>query len=318
MNGSERLKNIPVSSFSVSMGLAGAVISVQNMQGLLPLPSWIFLVSLLSAGAVFGLTGFVYGMKMARFPEDFRRELHHPVKMHFFPTFSVSLLLFSIATLQVWLLLSKVLWWAGASLHLAFTLFTLTNWVQKTHFEIHHANPSWFIPILGNLIIPVAGVVHAPPAVNWFFLSVGFFFWILMFAVLMNRLIFYSPVPEKLVPTFFILMAPPAVSFIAYVKITGGIDNFAVFLYSLMVFMILLVAAQWKLFKKTRFYLSSWAYSFPVAAIDLATILYYHETGSPLLKTAAVALFAILLGLVTLLVWMTLKQIRRHAICVEE
>ena len=35
------------------------------------------------------------------------------------------------------------------------------------------------------------------------------------------------PLPERLLPTVFILIAPPAVGFIAYVRLTGGVDVFA-------------------------------------------------------------------------------------------
>lgn len=313
-----RIQNFPVSFFAVSMGVTGCVIALQKMEGLLGLPPALASAALVLAGILFGAIALAYAAKMVLYFDGFQADRVHPVRMHFLPTFSVSLLLLSIATLDGAPALSRWLWLAGTATHLALTLYTMTEWVQKTHFEIHHANPSWFIPILGNLVVPVAGVAHAPAMVNWFFFSVGLFFWVLLFAVLLNRLIFHRPVPAKLVPTFSILMAPPAIGFISYVKLTGGVDAFALGLYSLAIFLFLFVCAQWRLFRKIEFYLSWWAYSFPLAALDLATVLHFHKTGLPLLKGLSIFFFAALLLLLGLLTVLTVKNMARGRICVEE
>jgi len=167
-------------------------------------------------------------------------------------------------------------------------------------------------------VVPVAGVAHAPVFVNWFFFSVGLFFWVLLFAVLLNRLIFHHPMPDKLIPTFSILMAPPAIGFISYVKLKGHLDVFALGLYSLALFLFLFVCAQWRLFRKIHFYLSWWAYSFPLAALDLATVLYFHKTGLIELKMLSVLLFFGLVFLVGVLSVLTLRAMAGGAICVEE
>ncbi|MBO8154805.1 SLAC1 anion channel family protein [Thermovirga sp.] len=315
---SKRIKNFPISFFAVTMGINGFLIALGKMKELLGIPNILLTVVIAVSLLIFVVLASLYIAKCISFPEEVIKELHHPVKMHFFPTFAVSLLLFSIAMLDLNLTVSKILWWIGAPLQLAFTIYTMTSWVQKTHFDVTHANPSWFIPILGNLIVPVAGVAHVPLPVNWFFFSVGFFFWVVMLAVIINRLIFHHPVVEKLVPTFFILMAPPAVAFISYVKITGLLDSFAIFLYSLVVFMVIFVLAQWRLFSKIKFYLSWWAYSFPLAAVDLATILYYHKSGYQPLYYMALMFFAALIGIVVFLGWLTIKHVLTGEICVEE
>jgi len=316
---SERIRNFPISFFAVTMGINGFIIVLEKMKGSLGVPAVLPALLLGVSSVIFLVLLGLYMVKCISFPDAVAKELYHPIKMHFFPTFAVSLLLFSIATLNVKLItVSRIFWWIGTPLQLGFTIYTMTSWVQKTHFDITHANPSWFIPVLGNLIVPVAGVAHVPLVINWFFFSVGFFFWVVMLAVIINRLIFHHPIPEKLVPTFFILMAPPAVAFISYVKITGSMDNFAIFLYSLVAFMLMLTLAQWRLFSKIKFYLSWWAYSFPLAAVDLATILYYHKSGYQLLYYAALVLFAVLTSVVVSLGWLTVKHVIAGKICVEE
>lgn len=313
-----RIRNFPISFFAVSMGVTGCLIALQRVEPLLGLPPILASALLTAAELLFASIAVAYGSKVLLHFQAFRADLSHPVRMHFLPTFSVSLLLLAIATLESFPGLSQTLWTAGATLHLVLTLYTLTVWLQHSHFKVQHVNPSWFIPILGNLVVPVAGAAHAPAFVNWFFLSAGLFFWVLLFAVLLNRLIFHDPLPDKLVPTFAILMAPPAVGFISYVKLTGHVDPFALGLYSLALFLFLFVCAQWQLFRKIRFYLSWWAYSFPLAALDLATVLLFHKTGQPALKMMSLGLFFGLIVLVGLLSVLTVKDMARGRICVEE
>jgi tellurite resistance protein len=313
-----RISNFPIAFFAVSMGLTGCLLALQKVGPLLGFPLVWSHDFLIFTGAMFLVILGAYGGKIVLNPSAFWEDCTHPVRMHFLPTFSVSLMLLSIATLEVVPGLSFWLWIAGALTHLFLTLYTLTVWVQHSHFEIHHANPSWFIPILGNLVVPVAGVAHAPAFVNWFFFSVGIFFWVILFAVLLNRLIFHHPIPDKLIPTFSILMAPPAVGFISYVKLTGQLDVFSIELYSLGLFFSLFVCAQWRLFRKIHFYLSWWAYSFPLAALNLATVLYFHETGLVGLKVLSVVLFFGLVFLVGVLSVLTIRAMARGTICVEE
>jgi len=69
--------------------------------------------------------------------------------------------------------LSQIVWTAGTVLHFGFTLYVLSVWIHHTHFEINHMNPAWFIPIVGNILVPIAGVHHASAEISWFFFSIG-------------------------------------------------------------------------------------------------------------------------------------------------
>jgi tellurite resistance protein len=39
--------------------------------------------------------------------------------------------------------------------------------------------------------------------------------WAVMFTIIMNRIVFHKTLPQKLMPTLFILIAPPAVALIS-------------------------------------------------------------------------------------------------------
>jgi tellurite resistance protein len=124
--------------------------------------------------------------------------------------------------------------------------------------------------------------------------------------------------PDKLLPTLFILIAPPAVGFISHVKLTGEINEFSKILYYFGLFIVFLLFAQINLFRKIKFYLSWWAYSFPIAAITIATILMFYETNIELFKYLSWILFSILAIIIVLLLVKTAIIISKKEICVEE
>ena len=144
------------------------------------------------------------------------------------------------------------------------------------------------------------------------------FFWIILLVIFFNRIIFHHPLPEKLVPTLFILIAPPAVGFIAYVKLVGEVDAFARILFYFALFLTFLLFSQVKSFAKIKFYFSWWAYSFPISAITIATTLMYHQTELVLFKYLAFIFLGILSLVVLFLLIRTLKAMKMKEICVEE
>jgi tellurite resistance protein len=100
--------------------------------------------------------------------------------------------------------------------------------------------------------------------------------------------------------------------------LTGAVDPFARVLYFFALFLCLLLFMQAGLFRTLRFYLSWWAYSFPLAALSIASFLMFAQTGYPALCAIAVGVWCILAVLICILCFRTLHAIRRRDICVEE
>jgi tellurite resistance protein len=312
-----RLKNFPISWFSIIMGLAGFAIAWAKTEKLLSLniriSPWLLGLTIVLAG----LLAAIYLVKWAKYPAEVVAEAKHPVKMAFVPTISISLILLSIATLHSATHTSFWLWSVGTVLHLILTLYVLSSWIHHDKYEIQHLNPAWFIPVVGNILVPIAGVHHAPVEISWFFFSAGLFFWPVLTAILFNRLIFHASMPARLMPTLFIFIAPPGVGFISYIDLVGGVDAFAMVLYSVGLFFTLLLATQIVYFSKLRFFLSWWAYSFPLAAITIATLAMAELTGLSFYFALAAALLAILSLLIVGLLARTLLAVFRREICVE-
>lgn len=312
-----RLQNFPISFFAVIMGLSGFAIAWEKASELLQIN--IFFDSLFAWGSIFAfivVTG-VYCKKIMFHPDAVREELQHPVKLSFFPAASIGLLLISIAMINRAEALSHVLWFMGAVLHLGLFLYVVNSWMHHGHYQIPHISPAWFIPAVGNVLVPIAGTHFGYIEVSWFFFSIGIMFWIILFTLFFNRILFHNPMPSHLVPTFFILIAPPAVGFISYVKLNGGLDNFAHILYYIALFLTLLLFTQIKQFAKLPFFLSWWAYSFPISAIVIASFLMYSLTKNTLFVVIAGVLLAILTAIISLLIFKTYKAVSMKKVCVE-
>ncbi|MEZ5451567.1 MAG: SLAC1 anion channel family protein [Thiothrix sp.] len=312
-----RLAFFPISFFAMVMGLSGLTIAWEKAQHVYQLDLGISPVLAGLTALVFSAFALAYLTKTLLYREAVAQELSHPVKLSFFPTISISLLLLAVALLEFMPEVSRGLWVVGAALHLLFTLFVLNAWMHQEHFHIQHINPAWFIPAVGNVLVPVAGMPLGYTDISWFFFSIGMLFWIVLMVIIFYRILFHTPIDARLLPTLFILIAPPAVGFLAYVKLTNGVlDGFGRFLYFAGLFLTLLLFSQLSRFLKLQFALSWWAYSFPTAAITIATFLMYEKSGNSFYLGLASVLLAILTGVVGLLLVRTTMAAMRGKICV--
>ncbi|WP_319773725.1 SLAC1 anion channel family protein [Breoghania sp.] len=314
-----RLKHFPVSFFAVIMGMAGLTLATQRLQHTLGSHA-VFPLALLAITIVcFIAVATLYAVKAMRHPADIAWEWNHPVRISFFPTISVSLVLIGTAMAKAAPGgMAMTIWGIGALLHLVGTLAVVSAWIGHRPFEALHINPAWFIPAVGNIIVPIAGAEFGFIEISWFFFSVGLVFWVVLLTLVFNRLIFHNPLPDKLMPTLVILIAPPAVGLIAYEQLTGELDVFARILYNAAILFFLIIAAQATKLRRLPFALSWWAYSFPIAAFTIATFIFAEKSGSALHQKAGIALYALLCAVILLLIWKTLTAIRNGAVCVPE
>lgn len=315
---SERLRNFPISFFAVVMGLAGVTIAWQRAEALLEWSSPISTVLFWCTASVFCAIFLTYGVKLFAHRKDVQKEFENITKLSFFPAISISLLLVGVAAMNLFPDLSKGLWIIGTVIHFLFSVAVISIWIRHPSLEINHISPAWFIPVVGNILAPIAGVAYAPAEISWFFFSIGLVFWMALFTILFYRLLLHNPLPERLLPTLFILIAPPAAGFISYVKLTGVVDSFARILYYFGLFVFVLMIPQLKMLSRIKYYLSWWAYTFPLAALAIATLLMYHESGYLFFKYLALALLILVSGVIVLLALMTLAAMKNKTICVED
>ncbi len=312
------LEHMPIQLFAIIMGLSGFAIIFAKAYHILGLPYMFYEFTLMVDTILFFIIFVSYMFKILLYIESVKKEFYHPIKSSFMAAISISFLLISIAYYDFAPTVSILFWYIGAPLQLVFTLIVIRYWIYN-ELQIVHSNPAWFIPIVGNVLVPVVGIEAAPIYVSLLFFSIGMFFWIVLFTILFYRLIFHHPLAKKLLPTLFIFIAPPAVGFISYFRITNGsIDMISIILYFIAVITLLLLLFMFRLFDKKVFFISWWAYTFPLAAITIATLFMHMVFTNIITYIASVGLIALTSVVIFIVTLKTTAAIKAEKICIME
>ncbi|MBV7379409.1 SLAC1 anion channel family protein [Maritimibacter dapengensis] len=310
-----RLEHFPVTFFAVAMGLWGLTLALHAARFVIGWAETAAIGAFWFASMVMAAITAVFFAKILRYPRAVIEEWHHPVKLAFFPTITISLLLLGTAMHSQFPQTAEIFWLVGVVGQGVLTVSVVTGWISHRSFEVGHLTPAWFIPAVGNVIVPVAGARMGYIETSWLFFSVGMMFWGVLLTLVMNRLVFHDPIPARLFPTMVILIAPPSVAFVAYVGMNGVVDGFArVLIYIAYLFAALVIAQVPKL-ARLPFALSWWALSFPLAALSIASFLFARVEGTQFHQTVGVSALVLLLVVVFGLILRTAKAIGAGEIC---
>ena len=312
-----RIKFFPIMMYAIVMGMSGLTIMYQKAFQWLGVPELISIVLMVATTALFGIISLLYLTKFFKYLDVIKKEFSHPVRINFFSAVSISMLMLAIIYKEHYPSIAAFFWYPGAALHFYLTMATISFWINSNQV-LEHSNPAWFIPVVGNVLVPIAGGGFASQGILLYFFSTGIFFWLILFAILLNRIIFHHQLASKFMPTLFILIAPPAVGFIAYVKMFDSIDMFATMLFNLALFFTLLIAFMYKNFVKIKFFISWWAFVFPLAAMAISAMLMYHHTNDFLLYILSYGMLCVTTGVIVVVAYQTLLHIQKGEICVQE
>lgn len=230
---------------------------------------------------IFALLLVCYSAKIFYHFNAFKADLKHQVKINFLSSIPISMLII----VAFWSDLSSgvdVLWqgilglfYVASALQLLLSLYVMSFWFKES-MKSALLSPAWFIPIVGNLIVPLSGgLIDAPKELLLFFFSIGCFFWILLSAMIMQRLIFEQSLESKFIPTLFIFIAPPSI-FVADFHSLFGVHNALSFMsFNVALFFVLLLLSLGNIFTKLNFAPSWWAFTFPLCAFGIASFDLY-------------------------------------------
>lgn len=309
----QRLEHFPVTFFAIVMGMMGVTLALHaaGQHGLSGAVMWLGI-------AVFVVIAAIYLLKVLRHPAAVRGEWNHPVKLAFFPTITVSLLLIATALHGHAPAVARMIWLLGVFGQGVLTIAVVSGWISHRSFQVGHLTPAWFIPAVGNVIVPVVGARMGYVETSWLFFAGGMMFWGVLLTLVMNRLVFHDPLPARLFPTMVILIAPPSVAFVAYVALVGAVDGFARSLLYIAYIFAALVVVQVPKLAKLPFALSWWALSFPLAALAIASFRFAALAGTQVHYWIGVVVLLVLLAVVAGLIWRTGLAILRGEICQPE
>jgi tellurite resistance protein len=266
----------------------------------------------------FLLVSIFYILKIFVNFKDVKADFSHSVKSNFFPWIGKIFLIFSIAFLSIDIEIAKYLWIFWVSWQFFFTVIIFRRWMLH-EMDIKEMNPLWFLPIVWNMLAPVAWVKLGFVELSWFFFSIWIIMWAVLFTIIMNRIIFHNPLPAKLMPTLIILIAPPAVALLSITALHNWalLEIWKIFYYFAL-FMFLVIATKINIFAKLKFFMSWWAYSFPIAVLTTATILMYQKTWEYFLGCIWIILYIILISITLILIYKTIIWAKKKELCIEE
>lgn len=312
-----RLQNFPIMMFAIIMGLSGLTIMYQKAEEVLGILNGFGSILVQIDTVLFAAIIILYLAKTIKYFKEVKEEFFHPVRINFFAASAISFLLLAIVYHGVNHTIAVYCFYIGTIMQTFFTFNTISYWINR-NMELHHSNPAWFIPIVGNVLVPVAGSGIIDLNFLMYYYSIGLFFWIILTSILINRIIFHHQLAIKFIPTLFIFIAPPAVAFIAYIKMYGEFDMFASLLYNLALFFTFLLFFMYKSFLNLKFFISWWAFTFPLAAVSIASILVFKITGLIVYKYLAYLFIVVTTLVVALVAFRTIQHVFKKEICVME
>ena len=182
--------------------------------------------------------------------------------------------------------LSLAVWIVGAILMFIFSVHIVQFWICNK-LELSHITPAWIIPVVGLLDLPLALPLFVDKVwvqdfsfiIAGFCVGVGFFWSIVLCVLIFARIVFFEKLPEKLMPTLVILLAPFGAGVSAYAVLIqdfsflSGVDTLSYTLLFIGLFLLFALLPQvFQIGKCCPFRISWWAISFPLAAMCIASL----------------------------------------------
>ncbi len=312
------LAHMPPTIFTVVMGITGLGLAWRAAAEALGLTKVIG-ETLIIVGAILGaFLVCAYGLKILMRRDSFWRDVQDPNVSNYFSTLTFAIMLVAAGVLKYTNGAALVCWLIAAPFHFVLTIRQIRLWVTHNH-EITASNPSWFLPVGGCLLAPDLGFRFGFVELSWALFSLGFLYWILLFGIVLNRIIFHDQLPTRYIPTLFIIIAPPALGFMSYQTLMGGeIDAFARILFYSALATTMLVFSLVRLFSQLPFALSWWAYTFPLDAMTIAAWRYGQAAGSRTIENFAIVLLGVTTVIVGLVALRTLKAFIHGALFLPE
>lgn len=330
-----KLTHFPIMLFASVMGLGGLALvfkkasaafafSAKDSANFLDLNAVFVACSLvfgfLSIGVFLLLLGF-YVAKIFTHFNAFKAEITHQVKINFLSAIPIGALI--ITTFLgafndngTMLFLLKIIFYLSSFLQLILSIYVINFWFSNA-MKKHLLSPAWFIPIVGNLIVPLAGA-KISPEFSLFFFSVGCFFWLILTALITSRLIFEESLESKFLPTLFIFIAPPSIFVVDFAALFGGHSALSLMLYFVALFFMLLMLSLSRVFTRLNFALSWWAFTFPLCAFGIASFETFMVFKSPLYMIFGILGLILALFAVLFVSYKTLLAMSKGKICVPE
>lgn len=306
--------------YAIVMGLAGLALAWHRAEPILgPMASGAALVIGMLALVVFLVLAGATLLRWRRHHDSWLEDLRHPVRHAFVATLPIGVLL--LVTVATALGLRHpgltLLWWAASIAQISVTLWVLARWwrgAQAGGLQWAGVTPALFIPIVGNVLVPLAGVPLGYAEASAAQFGVGLLFWPVVLVLLVARLVVQGSWPERMLPTGFIVVAPPAVVALGVLQF-GGPATLVWMLWGMALISLLWAGTLTRRIAALPFGLPHWGMSFPLAAFAALTLRLAEGGVMRSLGLAALALASLVIAALALA---TLRGLRNGSLLAPE
>ena len=264
-------------------------------------------------------------------PQAAYEDMGHPVRHVFVAAMPISLIL--LATVATALTgpsrFALLIWLLGSAWQFGVTAWALSRWLALPAPAARAAagptatlplwpsvTPALLIPVVGNVLAPLAGVTlgMAPWSAAQF--GVGLLLWPVVLALMLVRVGVAGVWPARLSPTTFITVAPPAVVGLGLLQLDAP-PLLAWMAWGMALFFLVWAARVVRLMLTQPFSMTFWALSFPLAAFSALTLRLAQHAPWPF-QALALTLLPLVSLLIAALLWATFQGLRRGSLLMPE
>ena len=306
-----KLPPMPVSFFSIPVGLLALGTAWRVAVGLWALPAWLASVVTAAGVVVWLMLLALYALKWMFHRAAAQAELQHPVQSSFLALVPVSSLLAAVA-LQP---LSRPLAFAVFIVALLASI-AIGAWLYGRLWQggltPELVTPAIYLPVVAqNFVAALAAASFGWPQVGLWFFGAGLLAWLAIESTILNRLGTRGALPPALRPLLGIQLAPPVVGGVAWMALgheSPDLVGQALLGYGL--YQALLLARLLPWIREQGFAVSYWGFSFGVAALPTLAMrlaAYGSPSGSSAVQWLAPIAFTVANLIVLALVIGTLQ-----------
>jgi tellurite resistance protein len=307
------LRELPIGMYGAVMGLTGLGLTAREVATVLPgyvrAPAYVT-----EPWVALGVIAFIvfvplYVAKLVRYPAAVREEFTSPVQLGFCGALPVGMFLVGGGLAPYYFPLANVIWWLGFALLLAFQVWALSRWLSGS-IDLAHINAGWLIIMVGGIVAPGPGIAlgHADPSRFIFGISAAAA--PILMALLFYRAIIGVPPPERLRPSWFILLVPPSLIYANGLALYPGTQLLeALYFFALVLAAALLIVSR--NLQRWPFGASWWAFTFPLDALAYAAARYAQDHPTPVWHALTAVTLLLATAFVVLVLLKSLSALRR-------
>jgi tellurite resistance protein len=253
-------------------------------------------------------------------PEAVLADMRHPIRHAYMAALPISMILMANIGVQLFDHTSRTIdtgltfiWCVGAVLEAVATIWVVAKWLKTPDqggIQWATFTPIFFIPVVGNVLTPLAGLPLGLEAWSMAQFGVGALLWLVLLVLLFVRLAQAGPLPARLSPLLFITIVPPSIIGSVLLQLQAPL-TLVWFFWGIAAFFLALSSTQLQTIREQPFSMAHWGMSFPMGAITTLTLRLSQEPGCTWLTLPATLLLALtsllVLGL-TLNTWRGLRQ----------